>query len=117
MGDVKHKELISVTKTLPRIVFDGFSSWPALRLKQMLQQLFLTPKKKASRLLSFISIANYISFRHHKCERHTFENEKIIELGPRFELKPYRIKSGTLDENRPKIEWSLNPHSTGSSNN
>lgn len=56
-----------------------------------------------------ITIANqndFISFRHH-----TYEKPKgtksiaLTECGPRFEMKLYQIKLGTMDQQHAENEW------------
>ena len=52
--------------------------------------------------------ADFISFRHH-----TFAAPKgpkstaLTECGPRFELKPYQIRLGTVDQAHAENEWVL----------
>ena len=34
----------------------------------------------------------------------------LKELGPRFEMRPYMIKLGTLDQADADVEWVLRPY-------
>lgn len=58
-----------------------------------------------------ITVANqndFISFRHH-----TFDMPKgassvvLTECGPRFEMKLYQIKLGTMDQRHAENEWVI----------
>lgn len=62
----------------------------------------------SQRVITFANANDYISFRHH-----TFQMPRgakscaITECGPRFELKPYQIKLGTMDQDHAENEWAL----------
>jgi len=34
----------------------------------------------------------------------------LTEVGPRFEMKVYQIKLGTIDQNEADTEWRLRPY-------
>lgn len=62
----------------------------------------------SQRVITFANTNDYISFRHH-----TFQMPKGVksvalkECGPRFELKLYQIKLGTMDQDHAENEWAL----------
>lgn len=64
------------------------------------------PKPDTRRVITFANSADYISFRHH-----TYQQPKgsksitLKEVGPRFELKLYQVKLGTLDQAHAEMEW------------
>lgn len=57
-------------------------------------------------MITWANQADYVSFRHH-----VFEAQKgakavsLTECGPRFELKLYQIRLGTLDQSHAENEW------------
>ncbi len=61
---------------------------------------------ESKRVITWANQADYVSFRHH-----TYEAPKgaksvtLTECGPRFELKLYQIKLGTMDQAHAENEW------------
>jgi len=52
--------------------------------------------------------SDYISFRHHTYEMPKGAKSIMLkECGPRFELKLYQVKLGTLDQPHAENEWVL----------
>jgi U3 small nucleolar ribonucleoprotein protein IMP4 len=52
--------------------------------------------------------SDYISFRHHTYEMpRGAKSVELKECGPRFELKLYQIKLGTLDQPHAENEFVL----------
>jgi U3 small nucleolar ribonucleoprotein protein IMP4 len=78
----------------------------------ILKYLFPVPKEDSRRVLAFANHDDYISFRHHTYKKG--EGGKTIEmseLGPRFQLRLYEIKLGTLEnESAADCEWALRPY-------
>ena len=78
----------------------------------ILKYLFPVPKEDSRRVMTFANHDDFISFRHHTYKRK--EGGKDIELdeiGPRFQLRLYEIKLGTLDaEAAAPTEWALRPY-------
>lgn len=79
------------------------------RLYQILQALYPVPKPESRRVITFANNNDYISFRHHMYRR---EGGKTVleEAGPRFEMRPYEIRLGTLDNDDAEKEWVLRPY-------
>ncbi|MCP9265591.1 U3 small nucleolar ribonucleoprotein IMP4 [Dirofilaria immitis] len=51
---------------------------------------------------------NFISFRHHTYSKDEHGEIKLKEIGPRFEMRPYLIKMGTIDNaDAERTEWAL----------
>lgn len=72
-----------------------------------MQHLFPVPKEDSKRTISFINQNDFISFRHHTFSSASNENVDLQEMGPRFEMKLYSIKLGTIDMSDAESEWSL----------
>merc|ERR1712038_905170 len=74
--------------------------------------LYPVPREDSKRILTFANHDDYISFRHHTYKK--AENGKDIELsevGPRFQLRLYEIKLGTLESSSAAdTEWALRPY-------
>ena len=54
--------------------------------------------------------SDFISFRHHIYDKPTYNKVELSEVGPRFEMRPYMIKLGTMLDKTATIEWSLKAH-------
>ncbi|KAL1419300.1 hypothetical protein MTO96_005384 [Rhipicephalus appendiculatus] len=94
----------------PHLIFHNFKTRLGKRVVNILKYLFPVPKEDSHRVVTFANQDDYISFRHH-----TFKKEgkdyQLQEVGPRFELKLYEIKLGTLDAAAAlDVEWSLRPY-------
>ena len=76
----------------------------------MLKYLFPVPKEDSKRVLTFANHDDFISFRHHNYK--TVEKKiELSEAGPRFQLRLYEIKLGTLEaEAAADTEWALRPY-------
>lgn len=98
----------TMSEAYPRLIFDRFTSKLGARVASILKYLFPPPKHDAKRVITFANQSDYISFRHH-----TYEMPKgaksitLKECGPRFELKLYQIKLGTLDQPHAENEFVL----------
>lgn len=96
-------------KQYPHLIFDNFTTKLGSRVQNILKYLFPVPKPDSRRIVTFSTNDDYISFRHHFYKRDGKEVE-LKEIGPRFELKPYRIVLGTLEMNDADVEWALRPY-------
>ncbi|KAJ9519301.1 hypothetical protein QJQ45_023100 [Haematococcus lacustris] len=123
----KKSEVGTISEAFPHLVLDQFSSKLGARCANILKHLFPVPKDdtKSSlgagllpidlmavtyliRVITFANRADYISFRHHTYSQP--KGSKSIELtecGPRFEMKLYQIKLGTVDQDHVENEWVL----------
>lgn len=63
---------------------------------KILKHLFPVPKEDAHRVITFANENDFISFRHHTYKKEGHKNVELTEVGPRFELKLYQIKLGTV---------------------
>lgn len=60
-------------------------------------------------MMTFVNENDYISFRHHVYTK-TGKEIGLREVGPRFDLKLYQIKLGTIDQTEAENEWVLRPY-------
>lgn len=64
----------------------------------------------SKRVISFMASKDLISFRHHIYEKPVYNKVELYEMGPRFELRPYMIRLGTLLNADATVEWSIKAH-------
>ena len=95
--DLKDK-VDPVSEAFPHLIFDGFNSKIGDRLTDVLKHLFPMPKIDTKRIVTFANRDDFISFRHHVYRKADHKTVETKELGPRFELKPYQICLGTVDQ-------------------
>jgi U3 small nucleolar ribonucleoprotein protein IMP4 len=108
----------TVSEAYPHLVFHNFGTPLGGRIRTVLQRLFPVPKPDSRRVLTFSNDADYISFRHHTFERPAGgggqkprpSDVALTEVGPRFELHPYQVRLGTLDQDDAEVEWVLRPY-------
>lgn len=94
----------------PHLIFHNFKSKLGERTMSILKYLFPVPKEDSKRVITFANHDDYICFRHHTFQYVNKELE-MVEVGPRFQLKLYQIKLGTLDElDAADTEWVLRPY-------
>ena len=100
-----------VSEAYPHLIFNGFNSNLGDRISDILKYLFPLPKVDTKRLITFNNQNDYISFRHHIYKKDDHKTVVLKELGPRFEMKPYQIVLGTIDNaNDAQKEWVLRPY-------
>ena len=56
----------------------------------------------------------FSSFRHHTYTREDHKTISLTEVGPRFELRPYQIRLGTVDQDEAENEWVLHQYTNSS---
>lgn len=94
----------------PHLIFHNFKTKLAERTMSILKYLFPVPKEDSKRVISFSNHDDYIAFRHHTY-KYVEREIDMTEVGPRFQLKLYQIKLGTLDEvHSADTEWVLRPY-------
>jgi len=94
----------------PHLIFHNFKSKLAERTMSILKYLFPVPKEDSKRVITFANHDDYIAFRHHTY-KYVEREIDMTEVGPRFQLKLYQIKLGTLDEMQSAdTEWVLRPY-------
>lgn len=58
-------------------------------------------------MLTFANQDDFISFRHHVWEKEGHKDIALSEVGPRFEMRLYKIRLGTLDQAEAEDEYAL----------
>nr|XP_023416824.1 U3 small nucleolar ribonucleoprotein protein IMP4 [Cavia porcellus] len=108
-------DLGTMSEAKPHLIFHGFSSRLGRRVSDILRYLFPVPKDDSHRVITFANQDDYISFRHHVYKKADHCNIELTEVGPRFELKLYMIRLGTLDqEATADVEWRWHPYTNTS---
>ncbi|KDQ09025.1 hypothetical protein BOTBODRAFT_138210 [Botryobasidium botryosum FD-172 SS1] len=97
----------TVSEQYPHLIFENFGSKLGNRIKDILRYLFPVPKEDAKRVMSFVNQNDFISFRHHVFLKTSHKEVQLAEVGPRFELKPYEIRQGTIEQSEADREWVL----------
>lgn len=103
-------EIVPMSEQKPHLIFHNFKTKIGERTMSILKHLFPVPKKDSKRVMTFANHDDYICFRHHTYQYVNKELE-LKEVGPRFQLKLYQIKLGTLDEMQAaNTEWVMRPY-------
>ncbi|KAI7842554.1 hypothetical protein COHA_003791 [Chlorella ohadii] len=102
------KQVGTISEAYPHLIFDRFTSKLGQRVSSILKYLFPPPKHDSKRVITFANQSDFISFRHHTYEMPKgAKSIQLKECGPRFEMKLYQIKLGTLDQPHAETEWAL----------
>ncbi|XP_046394715.1 U3 small nucleolar ribonucleoprotein protein IMP4 [Ischnura elegans] len=106
-------EIGTMSEQYPHLIFHNMTSKLATRVTNILKYLFPVPKEDSRRVVTFANHDDTICFRHHMFKRFqgaTGRDLELVEIGPRFQLKLYEIKLGTLDHaDAADVEWALRP--------
>lgn len=101
----------TMSEQYPHLVFHNFRSSLGHRVMSILKHLYPVPKEDSKRVITFANHDDYISFRHHMYRKVDGKYVELSEVGPRFQLRLYEIKLGTLDnEGAADTEWALRPY-------
>ncbi|KAG8227416.1 hypothetical protein J437_LFUL000425 [Ladona fulva] len=107
-------EIGNMSEQYPHLIFHNLTTKLGRRVTSILKYLFPVPKEDSRRVVTFANHDDVICFRHHVYKRLQGESGKEIELaevGPRFQLKLYEIKLGTIDHaDAADTEWALRPY-------
>jgi len=93
----------------PHLIFENFTTKHGRRVMSILKHLFPVPKQDSQRVVTFDNKDDFISFRHHTFDKRG-QSVNLKEVGPRFELTPYKIVLGTLEMEDAETEWVLRPY-------
>jgi U3 small nucleolar ribonucleoprotein protein IMP4 len=98
-----------MTLATPKILFHGFNTQLGVRVQTILANLF-PPSSDDScvRTMTFYNNDDFVSFRHHRVDK-DYKSVDLEEMGPRFEMRLFRIRLGALDQPEAKAEWELRP--------
>lgn len=100
------ENLPPISTAFPHLIFEDMTSKMGIRVKKILQALFPVPKPESRRVISFINNNDWISVRQHTFKR-TGGKIELTELGPRMEMRIYRIILGTVEMNDADTEFAL----------
>ncbi|XP_067003898.2 U3 small nucleolar ribonucleoprotein protein IMP4 [Anabrus simplex] len=101
----------TMSEQYPHLIFHNFKTKLGLRVMSILKHLFPVPKEDSKRIITFANHDDYISFRHHNYKKVNGKDIELTEVGPRFQLKLYEIKLGTVDHaDAADVEWALRPY-------
>ena len=68
--DIGDKQKVgTISEAYPHLIFDKFTSKLGQRIQNILKFLFPVPKDDNKRVISFVNLNDYISFRHHVYEQ------------------------------------------------
>lgn len=100
-----------MSEAYPHLILHNFTTDLGKRLGNIWKCLFPIPKADSQRVLTLANHDDSISFRHHMYNK-TNNNKKVElhEVGPRFELKLYQIRLGTLEQSEADNEYVLRPY-------
>ncbi|QLQ78930.1 hypothetical protein HG537_0B02770 [Torulaspora globosa] len=91
----------------PHLIFENFTTTLGKRVECILKHLFPPgPKKDSPRVITFVNKGDFISVRQHVYVR-TREGVELAEVGPRFEMRLFELRLGTLDNKDADVEWQL----------
>ncbi|KAJ8103308.1 anticodon-binding protein [Lipomyces tetrasporus] len=95
----------TVSESYPHLIFDNFTSPLGSRVVQVLKHAFPPGvKKDSARVITFANKGDFISVRHHVYVR-TKDGVELAEVGPRFEMRLYELRLGTVDNKDADVEW------------
>lgn len=104
-------EIGTMSEQYPHLIFHNFKTKLANRVMSILKYLFPVPKEDSKRVITFANHDDYVCFRHHTYRKVNGKDIELTEVGPRFQLKLYEIKLGTLDATAAAdTEWALRPY-------
>jgi len=105
--DIESYQNSTVSEQYPHLIFENFSSRLGVRLRDVLKYLFPVPKEDSKRVMTFSNRDDFVSFRHHVFVKIPPKQVQLAEVGPRFDMKPYEIRQGTLEQKEAEREWVL----------
>lgn len=99
-----------MSEAYPHIILNNFNTDLGKRVGNILKCLFPIPRPDAKRVVTFSNDNDFISFRHHMYSKPTHDTVTLHEVGPRFEMRLYQIRLGTLDQKEADNEYVLRPY-------
>jgi U3 small nucleolar ribonucleoprotein protein IMP4 len=61
-------------------------------------------------LMQIANIEIIFDDRHHVYVKTSHKEVQLAEVGPRFEMRPYEIRQGTIEQTEADVEWALRPY-------
>jgi len=102
----------TASQQYPHLIFHNFKTPLGKRVQSILQYLFPVPKADSKRVVTFANHDDYIVMRHNTYKKKEGGGDvDLTEIGPRFMLKLYEIKLGTLENAAAAdVEWAYRPY-------
>lgn len=114
----------TMSEAYPHLIFSNLTSKVGERVSNILKHLFPVPRPDSKRIMTFanqgyfiysfvygfLMHSDFISFRHHTYSKEDHKTVALSEVGPRFELRPYQIRLGTVDQEEAENEWVLHQY-------
>ena len=114
----------TMSEAYPHLIFSNMTSKLGERITNILKYLFPVPRPDSKRIITFanqgwfhsgrLMCSDFISFRHHTYTKEDHKTVALSEVGPRFELRPYQIRLGTVDQDEAENEWVLHQYTNTS---
>jgi U3 small nucleolar ribonucleoprotein protein IMP4 len=105
IADVTH-----ASQAHPHLILDGMTTKIGKIIGKIIQALYPVPRPESKRVITYANRSDFISFRHHMTSKDLKGKAQIKEAGPRFEMQPYEVKLGTIDQDSAEKEWVLRPY-------
>lgn len=99
-----------MSEAYPHIILNNFNTDLGRRVGNILKCLFPVPRADSKRVVTFSNDNDFISFRHHMFSKISHDDVALHEVGPRFEMRLYQIRLGTLDQKEAENEYVLRPY-------
>jgi U3 small nucleolar ribonucleoprotein protein IMP4 len=99
-----------MSEAYPHLILNNFNTDVGKRVGNILKCLFPIPKADAKRVVTFSNDNDWISFRHHMYSKPSHDSVTLHEVGPRFEMRLYQIRLGTLEHKEADNEYVLRPY-------
>mmetsp|Transcript_29040 Transcript_29040/g.61823 ORF Transcript_29040/g.61823 Transcript_29040/m.61823 type:complete len:301 (-) Transcript_29040:92-994(-) len=102
-----------MSEAYPHVILNNFQTDLGRRVGNILKCLFPIPKPDTRRIVTLSNDSDHISFRHHVYSKEngiTADKVTLFEVGPRFEMRLYQIKLGTLEMKDAETEYVLKPY-------
>ena len=100
----------SMSEAYPHIILNNFNSELGKRVGNILKWLFSVPRHDSKTIITFSNDNDFISFRHHMYSKPSHDTVALHEVGPRFEMRLYQIRLGTLEQKEADTEYVLRPY-------
>jgi len=108
--DLSKEQAGHVKEQYPHLIFHNFSTPLGVRVSNILKFLFPVPKPETRRVVSLLNEHDFIMFRHHMYKTQRHDEVELTEVGPRFTMRLYQIKLGTMENRDADVEWVLKPY-------
>lgn len=100
----------SMSEVYPHLIIEGFETTLGERVGNILKALFPVPKHDSKRVVTFRNDDDFVSFRHHMYSKSGMDKVQLSEVGPRFEMRLYKVRLGTVDMKDAQDEYVLRPY-------